>query len=407
MGRRAIPLLALLALIVSCTSPESDVTTTLASEPETTTTTSTEPRVDPGRLAVVDDRGEVVVMRPDGSDRVALTDRGDNPGIHMQPVWSPDGSILAWGQSSGTGFGIGIGRPASGEVKILTTPNLPFYTYWSPNSRYLGALHNGTTGVQFQIVDVEEETTQLLDEAAPFYFSWSPEGDRVVTHAGVSRTQIITPQGDRVDLEPTSGHYMAPEWTPRGVFLVVDRVLMLEDGEGRRTPVADISGPAMFVANPQGTHVALQTIGDASTITASTEEIPSVVTDSVVVVDVATGGVEMANSSPAVGFFWSPDGRSLLILAADESGITPRVWQLDGTASTFATYRPAPRMLSDTFPFFPQYAQSVSFWSPDSTSFAFAGAVDGDDGIWIQDLDSDTPRKVSDGSWVAWSPSGD
>jgi TolB protein len=407
MGRRAIPLLALLALIVSCTSPESDVTTTPASEPETTTTTSTEPPLDPGRLAVVDDRGEVVVMRPDGSDRVALTDRGDNPGIHMQPIWSPDGSILAWGQSSGTGFGIGIGRPASGEVKILTTPNLPFYTYWSPNSRYLGALHNGTTGVQFQIVDVEEETTQLLDEAAPFYFSWSPEGDRVVTHAGVSRTQIITPEGDRVDLEPTSGHYMAPEWTPRGVFLVVDRVLMLEDGEGRRTPVADISGLAMFVANPQGTHVALQTIGDASTITASTEEIPSVVTDSVVVVDVATGGVELTHSSPAVGFFWSPDGRSLLILAADESGITPRVWQLDGTASIFATYRPASRMLSDTFPFFPQYAQSVSFWSPDSTSFAFAGAVDGDDGIWIQDLGSDTPRKVSDGSWVAWSPSGD
>jgi TolB protein len=404
MGRRAIPLLALLALIVSCTPPESDGTTTVKSEPDTTTSVTVP--VDPGRLAVVDDRGDVVVMRPDGSDRVALTDRGDNPGFHMQPIWSPDGSTLAWGQSSGTGFGIGIGRPESGEVKTLTTPSLPFYTYWSPNSRYLGALHNGTTGVQFQIIDVEAETTELLDEAAPFYFSWSPDGERVVIHAGVSRTQTITPEGDRSDLEPTSGNYMAPEWTPRGVFLVVDRALMLEDDEGRRI-VADIAGLAMFVANTQGTHVAMQTIGDASAITASTEEIPSIVTDSVVVVDVATGSVEVAHPSPAIGFFWSPDGRSLLILAADESGVTPQVWQLDGTVSTFATYQPAPRMLRDTFPFFPQYAQSVSFWSPDSASFAYAGALDGDDGIWIQELHSDSPRKVTDGTWVAWSPLSD
>jgi TolB protein len=61
-------------------------------------------------------------------------------------------------------------------------------------------------------------------------------------------------------------------------------------------------------------------------------------------------------------------------------------------------------MLQDTFPFFPQYAQSISFWSPDSSAFAFAGLVDGDDGIWVQHLDEDAPTMVSDGVWVAWSP---
>jgi TolB protein len=60
-------------------------------------------------------------------------------------------------------------------------------------------------------------------------------------------------------------------------------------------------------------------------------------------------------------------------------------------------------MLQDTFPFFPQYAQSVSFWAPDSSAFAYAGAVGDEPGIWIQDLEGDAPTKVSDGTWVAWS----
>ena len=61
-------------------------------------------------------------------------------------------------------------------------------------------------------------------------------------------------------------------------------------------------------------------------------------------------------------------------------------------------------MLQDTFPFFPQYAQSLSFWAPDSSAFAFAGQVEGQGGIWVQDLAEDSPTMVSDGTWVAWSP---
>lgn len=402
MGRRIIWLIALMSALAACSEAQ-DTPRETSSTTTTTTTLAAEVPSDPGRLAVVDASGDIVVMEPDGSNLQAVTDRGDNPVLYMQPVWSPDGERLAWGQRTGTGFGIGIGRAGTDETKTLTTPNLPFYTYWSPDGRHLAALHNGDSGVQFQIVDVEDETAELLDEDSPFYFSWSPAGDRVVTHAGVSRTQVITPDGEREDLEPTSGTYLSPQWTPKGVFHVVGNLLMLEDDQGQRTPLADVSGLTMFVSNAQGTHVALQTTG-GSNLTASTEDFPVITPDSVFVVEVETGDIEMVDDALALGFFWSPDGRSLLVLTLTGGEVVPAVWTSGGAEQVFSPYVPNRSMLRDAFPFFPQYAQSVSFWAPDSSAFAFAGIVEDESGVFVQALTEDAPRRVADGTWVAWSP---
>jgi TolB protein len=403
MGRRAISIVALLLTAVSCTGGTSDGSTTTPTPGSIDTSAPAAP-IDPGRLAVVDEQGDIVVMAPDGSERRALTERGENPAVYMQPIWSPSASWLAWGQATGTGFGIGIARADTGEVKTLTTPNLPFYTYWSPDNRHLGALHNGQTGVQFQIVDVEAETTELLDEDAPFYFSWNPAGDRVVTHAGVSRAETITPDDDRVELEPTAGNYLAPQWTDAGVFHVVDDHLVLEDAIGVREQVAEVSGLTMFVANPQGTMVAAQSTGGGlDGLTASTEDLPAVRTNAVVVVDVATRDTDLVDQDLALGFFWSADGGSLLVLTTSEDAVVPLVWSSEGQHE-FPAYRPSRSMLRDTFPFFPQYAQSVSFWAPDSSAFAYAGTVEGESGVFVQDLDTADPVRVSGGSWVAWSP---
>ncbi|HUG32746.1 MAG TPA: hypothetical protein VMM14_07635 [Acidimicrobiia bacterium] len=405
MGRRIVWLIALISVLAAC-SEDQDAPGETSSTSSTTTTTSTLPEEvpsDPGRLAVVDSAGNIIVMEPDGSNLQAVTDRGDDPVLYMQPIWAPDGQRLAWGQRTGTGFGIGIARVGTDETKTLTTPNLPYYTYWSPDGRHLAALHNGDSGVQFQIIDVDDETAELLDEDTPFYFSWSPAGDRVVTHAGVSRTQVITPDGEREDLEPTSGTYLSPQWTPNGVFHVVGNLLMLEDAQGQRTPLADVSGLTMFVSNAQGTHVALQTTG-GSDLTASTEDFPAIASNSVVVVEVETGDTEIVDDALALGFFWSPNGRSLLVLTLSGSEVVPTVWTSDGEEQVFSPYVPSRSMLRDAFPFFPQYAQSVSFWAPDSSAFAFAGTLEGESGVWVQALAEEAPRRVSDGTWVAWSP---
>ncbi|HSM44411.1 MAG TPA: hypothetical protein VK969_05275, partial [Acidimicrobiia bacterium] len=224
------------------------------------------------------------------------------------------------------------------------------------------------------------------------------------THAGQDRAETITPDDDRVELEPTTGNYLSPQWTEAGVYHVVEDHLVLEDEAAVRVPVAQVSGLTTFVANPRGDLVAMQsTRGDLDGLTASTEDLPAVRADAVVVVDVASSDSHLVDNGLSLGFFWSPDGDSLLVLTTTENGVVPIVWKAAGDREEFVVYQPIRSMLQDTFPFFPQYAQSVSFWSPDSSAFAYAGTVDGQSGVWVQPLDGATPMRVSDGSWVAWS----
>ena len=395
MGARTVGASILLIALVSCTSGAGESS-------ETTLGPSQASADDPGRLVILDESGDIVVMRPDGSEVDAVTDDAGESARYAQPVWSPDASRLAWGQVTEEGFAVGIQAPGSGDPTTVPTTNLPFYTFWSPDGESLGVLHNGTSGVEFRMVDVASGTSASLDEDTPFYFSWSPDGDRVVTHAGRDRAETITPSGERETLEPTQGGYLSPQWGPTGVFHVVDDHLVIEV-DGERRPIVAVTGSTMFVSNPQGTLLALQATGDGSDLSATTEELPTVTTQAVVVVDVETGEAQVVSNGLALGFFWSPDGGSLLVLTTSDSGVVPRVWHADGEAMVFESYFPPQSMLQNTFPFFPQYAQSVSFWAPDSSAFTYAGAVGDEPGIWVQDLEADAPTKVSDGTWVAWS----
>lgn len=397
--------LALLLVIAACTSAAEDQpgssTTTL---PETTTSTAAAP-TDPGRLAVLDDSGDVVVMSPDGSNRIEVTTDAGVSAAYTQPVWAPDAETLAWGQVNDQGFAVGIQGVSTAEPIAIPTPNLPFFMSWSPDGERLGILHNGTTGVAFGIVDVAPASLETLDEDAPFYFSWSPEGDSLVTHAGPDRVQVLSPGAEPTTLDPTGPDYLAPHWTGAGTFHVSDGAIVLETGQGRGE-VARTSGLTMFVANTQGSRLAVQT-SNGGAIAAALTESPQIPGNAVVVIDLDTGEAHTIADDLSLGFFWAPDGEKLLVLRPSGNQVEPMVWSSDGSTQDFSAYRPAATMLQDTFPFFPQYAQSVRFWAPDSSAFAYAGAVDGEAGVWVQALVEEPPTRVSDGRWVSWSDSRD
>lgn len=405
MCRRTPWLLAFALTLVSCTGNSTAETTTTST---TAATTTTAPAVtDPGRLVILDRAGDVVVLDPDGSNRIPVTDDAGTSAVYTQPIWAPDAQRLAFGQITSEGFSVGLHDLIGAETSTITTGNLPFYMSFSPGGDRLGVLHNGSAGIDFNLVDVGAGTIDRVDTGAPFYFSWSPDNDLLVTHVGADRVETIDANGERTSLEPTGPMYLAPQWTPAGVFHVVDDTLVVESEDGTRGTVAGVSGLAMFVTNRQGTRVAMQSTGDGGAIEVAFSDPQTAASNRVVVIDVTTGDIAEVTDELALGFFWSPDGEKLLTLVPSDPGVMPQVWTAGGTVADYPEYIPPTTMLQNTFPFFPQYAQSVSFWAPDSSAFAFAGDVQERPGVWVQSLDEDMPEMISGGRWVAWSgPSG-
>jgi Tol biopolymer transport system component len=120
------------------------------------------------------------------------------------------------------------------------------------------------------------------------------------------------------------------------------------------------------------------------------------------VVAESDGTITVVSDSPALAFFWSPTGERLLVLDLVDSGEARwQVWS-DGELEEVVRFELEPSFARDLLPFFDQYAQSMSLWSPDGSAFAFPGSIDGEAGIWVQKL-GEEPTRVSAGTWVAWS----
>lgn len=348
------------------------------------------------RLLIIDDAGDVVTLGSDGSNRRVVATAGESRGF-FQPVWSPDGSTLAWGEARDQSFALVTSDPEGEGLAEIETSALPFYLSWSPDSARVGLLHAGSPGeIDFVIADVGAGESLVADAGTSYYFSWEIDSSAVVAHIGTSAFDRIAIDGSSESLGGTDAEYLAPFVTEAGLLHVSDGNLVL-DG----SPLVEVPGSTLFVPNREGTRVAVVSLGAG--ISVANE--PSLSPGQMVVIEVDSGDLHEVTNTPIAGFFWSPDGDRLLVMTADRSGqITPLVWETGGDVTEYGAYRPAGAYVQDVLPFFPQYAQSVSFWNREGTAFAFVGTVDDVSGVWIQDLSDDEPDHLADGSWVAWSP---
>jgi len=398
MTLRAVLPLAFALALAAC-SGQSAVTTTEDSD------RPTEPGVGSGELVILDGNGDVVIINPDGTDGRAITaDTGDDA-VYFQPIWSPDSTHIAWGQIDSGGFGVGYRGVEEDDSTVVPMVDLPFYLYWAFDGESIGALHNGAAGLDLELVDVASGTSTILDSGTPFYFSWNPTGDGMVIHVGPDRFEMITADGDRHLGGSTSADYYVPQWTDNGIVHVDEAALVVQSPEGARQEVVRVNGFTAFVVSPRGTSVAVQSIRTEEAIAFQNVEIETVPSNRLAVVDIETGEFEVVHEAPALAFFWSPNGESLLIFApaSPGDGLVALVWTLGTGMREYGNFVPSEPVARDLLPFFPQYAQSMSFWSPDSAAFAYPSVVNGTSSIWVQQLDQTTPQRVSQGSWVSWS----
>lgn len=391
----------LILTVLTVTACTAEVTPTTTTAPPTTTTTVVS---EPSRLAVIDEQGNVVLMDADGGDVVDVATPGEAGSLYAQPIWSADGSTISFARASEEGFAYVIAPVDAGDTTEVVLDEFPFYAYWSPDNERVGVLHNGEGGVVFEIVDVAAASSSVADTAGSFYFSWNPDGASLVSHTPPDRLTSRDRDGREEMVDTTGPGYQAPHWLAEGVLHIENGTLVV-DADGDRTRFAEVAGPASFVANSQGTMVAVEYLSNDPAVSVALEETPAIAPNTLSVVDMESGEVSIVSQVPAVVFFWSPDGTSLLYMTVNETetALDVSVWN-ENASTDYGEYVPHPLQLRDVFPFFPQYALSMSYWSADSSSFALVGAVDGEPGIWVQDLDQGAPERVSGGSWAAWSP---
>lgn len=355
-----------------------------------------------GRLLVVEPDGDLVTMLPDGTDPLIIAPA--QAGLtRFQPVWSPQTERIAWGELDGDSASMVVVDGDGGNRLSVPTTSLPYYLYWAPDGERLVGLYNGARGVEARYVESGSGASEILGSAVPYFFSWSPDSTRLVANRNGRTLDIVDLDGTTTDFDIGSLSYQAPSWTDAGIFHLISSGLALSNGATRT--IADVTGPVVFVANTEGSLVAVLGFSDQpSDLEVAFQSVPDLRPNVVHVVDVATGETTVAASEEATGMFWSPDGEALaMLLPGQTSGeLRWRIWRSAATTD-LATFAPEPSFVRDVLGFASQYAQSLAVWSPDSSAIAFAGSVDGSRGIWVQRADGSAPVQVAEGTWVTWS----
>lgn len=397
MARRCLTILFLVALLAGACTIEGSAGSSTTAPPRSEAE---------GRIVILDDNGNVVVLNPDGSNRIEITNDGDSV-RYFQPIFSPASQTIAWSEGRPDGFGVGIANEDGTDRFSVELGSFPFYLNWSPDGRRIGLLHNGSSGgVDMEILDAGDRQSGLHDNGTPYYFSWSPDGDAFVVHADGTRLEIFDESAGPTDLGATRSEYLAPHWTAAGIFYVApDGVALRQTSDSEPEVLADVEGFVNLYPNSQGTRVALHPIVDVAPemevgLTVQQQQIePNLVS----VVEVATGEVRPASDAPSIGSFWSPDGDRLLmlVLTPADGEFDVAVWE-DGDTRILARIELPVSLIGEALQFSDQYAESWQMWSPGSDAVVLPGTVDGESGIWIVPIDG-APSKLADGEWAAWS----
>ncbi|HEX6845172.1 MAG TPA: hypothetical protein VF235_08670 [Actinomycetota bacterium] len=383
-------------------SPDPEVATVLASLP--------------GRLLIRSDELGLATTRPDGGDVRRLTQDAEV----LDAAWSPDGRRVAWTEVARNAdlADLVVAAPRGADRRAVAIGFAPFFLSWDPTAMRIGLLGNGAASLRLAVADVGGGAAGVADVAqgSPFYFSWAPAGDRLLANRDGGGIEQLGLDGTARRLDERTGVYQAPVWSPDGAtaYYVRTRQGLAQElvarptGAGAPTVLTVQRGAIFFVASPDGSRIALHA-REPSELDFSDPSLPSRATDlGVTVVDTRTGELTRVSDDPAIAWSWSPDGRRLAILEPvyGPDAIVFR-WRVTGGGRDIVTdpFVAPLRYLRAVVPFFTQFAQSGTMWSPDGDAIAYP--IDTPDGprIVVRPTAPDaTATVVALGDTVTWSP---
>jgi TolB protein len=409
----------------------------LIAGPETT------PRAEP-RLAATDAGGHLHTMDARGGSVVDYPVPGVEFGF---PTWSPDGTRIAVtgdGKDSTAIYVFDVANPAAKPTVIYDNADVPpFYAYWSPDSRHVAFLAQEPDKIALEVAPADGSSkATVIREGAPLYWDWLGS-DHVVAHVGASGAGSflgeVALDGTSAEQVPLSaGLFRSPAVSHDGAY----RAYVTSGNDAAGTVTVEAADRSRRTTAPAfgSTAVSFDPAGATLAYVAKTQPVAEDLgfpLGPLQAIDPQTGQTRTLLDGDVIGFFWSPDGKTIAALTLKSTG--NEVVGIDGAMLASAvrpgsgTFRddaslayvpmtlsfvdvatgkarahravaPSSKFVNGILPYFDQYALSHRIWAPDSSAIALPGFGNGGDQLFSIPADGSEPTALDGAVFGFWSP---
>jgi len=427
---KTIPVLALVALLVTACLPQ-DVQV-----PQSPLLPILERKS--GLIAYVGLDGNIYIVDQSGRSPDQITDDAVVPEtansefrFYQYPTWSADGNLLAFVRASGEGgaqtlsdmFVQNVEQERVEKIYSSETEH-PFYLYWSPDNENVSFLSADARGQSLLLQSAPADGDGgrvVLDSGSPYYWSWAPDGSVMIVHTGSAASStpehvaflqtrsVIVEDG----LDSTPASFQAPAWSPDGNRILFTRV---NDKEEQEIIVADSTGAFEKALATYDINTAFAWSADSELVAyiEGDQAINAGTIGELHVMDL-TASEDFFQDDEVFAFFWSPDSKKLAYFKprlAEGSDSSEQILLLEmhmldiasGESKQLFTFQPT-NQFSAVMPYFDQYHQSATIWSPDSNNLVLSFIdQEGNPGIAVVAASGQLePRLLAQGYVAFWS----
>lgn len=398
-----------------------------------------------GLIAYIGADGNIFVSDQGGGSLKQLTNdaklpasQADPYSLYQYPTWSKDGNQLAFvhtsNESSKPKSELLVANVDNGKVNQVyeSESEHPFYLYWSPDNANVSLLTTSVSGQSLILQNIPADGSErtIIDTGSPYYWSWAPDGNTMIIHTGGASSTapqhlaFLSMDAENKDaeiiedgLDTVPASFQSPAWSPDGRHILLTRVndkgekeIIFTDGTGKfEKIIGTFQVNTAFAWSPDSAKVAF--ISGSKAMNAGT-------IGALHVLDIETQE-ETVKDEEVYAFFWSPDSEKIAYFiplvtnqAADGSQTSTQqlILQLNmldiktGESRELFKYQPT-EQFANILPYFDQYHQSVTIWSPDNNNLVLSFVNNnGGSGIAIVAASGQLePRLLAEGFLAFWS----
>jgi Tol biopolymer transport system component len=186
----------------------------------------------------------------------------DGTGIHKiadggSPAWSPDAESIVFAAAAGEGNDIySVSRDGSRLTRLTHTSAVEAFPTWSPDGSQIAYIEY-TDGEELWVMDADGSDAHAVtaipnDGMGGFSPDWSPDGTTIAFEVVVGRSwDIYTVHPDGTNLRPLAdgpGDEIQPVWSPDGSLVAYMASPHGSDAMGNNTGTFDV-----YTSRPDGT----------------------------------------------------------------------------------------------------------------------------------------------------------